>query len=207
MKVSRYFLLIYLGFKSLIIGLMITFREARKPPVTLQYPHEKPDLGPAFRGAIKLITFEDTASHDCVACLQCERICPSACIAITGGKVDGIKKKRAETFSMDFALCSLCGLCLDVCPTTTLEWGRGYDVSGYDRDGFVHDLLSPYSEFEPEFRKQQFEREEAERLAKEAAKAAKLAAKKKKEEAKQKKADAPKEEAKQDKPAAETASA
>ncbi len=174
---SAYFSRLWTGLRSLLIGMGITFRHMLRKPVTLEYPREKPELSGAYRSAIKLIRFDETNSHDCVACLQCEKICPSFCIKIEGGKVEGIKKKRAEKFTMDFALCSLCGLCLDVCPTTTLEYSRSYDTAGYQRDGFVHDLLEPYADFETQFREEQLAREEEEKRAKEAAKAAKAAAK------------------------------
>ena len=167
------------GFVSLLIGMKVTlaalFRTLLKEPVTLKYPHEKPVLSPNFRSAIKLIRFEETNSHDCVACLQCEKICPSFCIKIDGGKIEGIKKKRATTFTMDFALCSLCGLCLDVCPTTTLEYSRLYDDVSYSRD-WNFDLLKDFRDFEPTFVEQQLGREEAEAAAKAAKKAAKKAA-------------------------------
>ena len=168
------------GFVSLLTGMKVTlaamFRTLLKEPVTLQYPHEKPVLSPNFRSAIKLIRFEETNSHDCVACLQCEKICPSFCIKIGGGKIEGIKKKRATTFTMDFALCSLCGLCLDVCPTTTLEYSRLYDDASYSRD-WNFDLLEDFRGFEPTFIEQQLAREEAEAAKKAAKKAAAAAAK------------------------------
>ncbi len=169
------------GLLSLLGGMRITFRElvntvVRRKAVTLQYPHEKPELSEAYRSAIKLINFEETNSHDCVGCLACERICPSFCIKITGGKVEGIRKKRAETFTMDFALCSLCGLCLDVCPTTTLEYSRMYDDAGFTRD-WKMDLLAPFADREADFRVEQRERERVEAEAKAAKKAAVAAAK------------------------------
>lgn len=173
---KRYFTAIWLGLKSLITGLAITGRHMLSKPVTLQYPHEKPVLSPAYRGAIKLITFDELESHDCVACKQCERICPSLCIKVEGGKVDGIKKKRADLFTMDFSLCSLCGLCLDVCPTDTLEYSRSYEVAGFDRYGFSHDLLAPYTDTEDQFRIDQAKREAEEQRLKDEAKAKKAAA-------------------------------
>ncbi|MEZ4265776.1 MAG: 4Fe-4S dicluster domain-containing protein [Myxococcota bacterium] len=172
------------GAKALLTGLGMTFGEmwrtvVKKKAVTLQYPHEKPKLSGAYRSAIKLIRFEETGTHDCVACLACEQICPSFCIKIDGEKVEGMKKQRATTFTMDFALCSLCGLCIDVCPTTTLEYSKLYDEAGYGRD-WKMDLLDPYREGEEQFRVEQRARE-AEAAAEKAraaaaAKAAKAAA-------------------------------
>ena len=168
------------GLLSLLTGMSVTlktmFRTLSGNAVTLQYPHEKPELSPNFRSAIKLIRFDETDSHDCVACLQCEKICPSFCIKIEGGKIEGIKKKRATKFTMDFALCSLCGLCLDVCPTTTLEYSKLYDDASYSRD-WNFDLLEEFTEFEPTFIAQQKEREAVEAAAREAKKKAAKAAK------------------------------
>lgn len=160
----------FTGFGSLFHGLAVTSRHFGRTiflrkNVTQQYPHDKPTLPKAYRSAIRLIRFPETDSHDCVGCKACERICPSACIAVDGGKVEGIKKKRASHFEMDFALCSLCGLCLDVCPTTTLEYSRLYDEAGYNRN-WKHDLLAEFRAREPAFIAEQRQREQAEAEAK-----------------------------------------
>ncbi|MCA9002624.1 MAG: 4Fe-4S dicluster domain-containing protein [Planctomycetes bacterium] len=171
------------GMVSLATGMTVTLREFgltvfKRKSITMQYPREKPTLSPAYRSAIKLIRFEDTGTHDCVACKACERVCPSFCIKLDGGKVEGIKKKRVAHFEMDFALCSLCGLCLDVCPTDTLEYSQAYDEVGYNRDWRV-DLLAEFRDYEPEFIEKQRKLDAqaaAEKAAKmEAAKAAKEA--------------------------------
>lgn len=166
------------GFWSLLVGLSITMGHllrtlVGRKKVTQQYPHEKPELTKAYRSAIKLIRFDETNSHDCVGCKACERICPSFCISVDGDKVAGIKKKRATHFEMDFALCSLCGLCLDVCPTDTLEYSRLYDEAGYTRE-WKHDLLDEFNAYEETFIAEQLVREEAE-----AAEKARLAEEKK----------------------------
>ncbi len=179
------------GMGSLPSGMWVTLKHlgrttVGRKKVTEQYPHEKPELPKAYRSAIKLIRFPDTDSHDCVGCKACERICPSACISVDGDRVEGIKKKRATHFEMDFALCSLCGLCLDVCPTTTLEYSRSYDDAGFTRN-WKHDLLKDYAAGEANFVAEQKVREQKEaeekaraaeetKKAAEAAKAAKAAA-------------------------------
>ncbi len=177
------------GFGSLLTGMRITFGVFaktlfRRNAVTLQYPKEQPKLAPAYRSAIKLIRFEETNTHDCVACKACERICPSFCIKLSGGKVEGIKKKRVADFEMDFALCSLCGLCIDVCPTDTLEYSKVYEEAGYNRDWRV-DLVAEFRAYEAEFvEKQRVIEEEAAAVKKAKADAAKKAKEAKKAAAK-----------------------
>lgn len=169
------------GAKALLSGLGLTFGEmwrtvVHKKAVTLQYPHEKPELSGAYRSAIRFVRFEETGTHDCVACLACEQVCPSFCIKLDGEKVEGLKKQRATEFTMDFALCSLCGLCIDVCPTDTLEYSKLYDEAGYTRDWNM-DLLEPFLAGEEQFRVEQRARE-AEAAAEKARAAAALKAEK-----------------------------
>ncbi len=187
------------GSRSLVSGMGVTLGElfnttVKRKAVTLQYPKEKPVISKAYRSAIKLIRFDETNSHDCVACKACERVCPSFCIKLDGGKVEGIKKKRVQFFEMDFALCSLCGLCLDVCPTDTLEYSKVYDEAGYNRDWRV-DLMDEFRDYEEEFVAKQRVIEEKAAEAKKAKAAAAKAAKEKAKAAKAKAEEAEAEEA------------
>ena len=174
------------GFRSLLIGMGVTWRAIFRKPVTLTYPHKKPEISDAYRGTVDLVRFDETGTHDCVACMQCVKICPSACITVEGGKVEGIKKKRADVFEMDFALCSLCGLCIDTCPTDTLQYSKIYDDVGYQRN-WKYDLLEPFRDGEADFIEHQREIEKKEAEEKAAKKAAAAAAKaaREAEEAKQ----------------------
>jgi NADH-quinone oxidoreductase chain I len=155
------------GGRTLFSGLNVTISNFFRPRVTELYPHEKPRLSPAFRSAIELVRFEETGTHDCVACNQCVKICPSACITLDGEKPEGLKRKRATLFEMDFALCSLCGLCVQVCPTDTLGFSQRYDDSAYTRQELLHDLLRDFRDSEGAYLEQA--REEATKNAEEAA--------------------------------------
>lgn len=147
----KYLWAIISGFISLLKGLGVTLRNLFRRPVTELYPHQKPEMVPAFRSAIALVKFPESGTHDCVACMQCVNICPSFCITVEGEKPEGLKRKRATRFEVDFALCSVCGLCIDVCPTDTLMYSKIYDATGYRRDAFVFDLLEPYRAGEAEY--------------------------------------------------------
>ncbi len=180
-----YFVAIYGGFRSLLTGLGITGREMGGKAVTLRYPHEEPELSEAFRSVIQLVRFDETGSHDCIACMQCVKICPSDCITIEGERIEGIKGKRADVVKIDFALCSLCGLCLDTCPTDTLEWSKIYDDAGRNRE-WVYDLLEPHLAFEEQYlatRREVEAKEAAEKAAKRAAAAKEKAEKEAREPA------------------------
>ena len=154
------------GFWSLLVGMGITLRHLFRRPVTLTYPHERPKLSANFRSAIALVRFEESKTHDCVACMQCVNICPSFCITIEGDRPEGLKRKRATTFLVDYSLCSVCGLCIDVCPTDTLKYSKIYDEVATKRDAFVYDLLSEFRDDEAAFLARSREAEKAAQAAK-----------------------------------------
>jgi len=133
------------GLWSLVVGLRVTGAHLFRRRVTVCYPHERPDVS-NWGGPIELVTFPETGTHDCIACNACARICPSRCITVEGKRPEGAKKMRATRFHLDFSMCSLCGLCVDVCPTDTLRYSTRYDEAVYTRDETVNDLLRPFGE-------------------------------------------------------------
>jgi NADH-quinone oxidoreductase subunit I len=164
------------GAQSLLVGMRVTIQHFLRPPVTSQYPRERLEMTEAYRNVIVLIEKEDIASHDCIACKACERVCPSFCIELEGERPEGLKRTRVTEFTVDFALCSECGLCLDVCPTDTLGYSRTYDEAGYKRSDFLYDLLDDWRDGEQDtverLRKLEAEKAEEKKRATEAKKAA-----------------------------------
>lgn len=136
-----YFKEILVGFASLIGGMAVTIRYFFKPIVTVQYPREKIEMTPRYRGYPQLIIDSETKTHRCIACEMCSRICPSQLITVAGTKFPGEKQKRATEYIHEHQYCSLCGLCVEVCPTTALEFSQVYRLAGYRREDFVFDHL------------------------------------------------------------------
>jgi len=124
------------GFKSLLVGLRITAREAAKPIITVQYPHETLKMADRFRGHIKLILNQDNGIPNCIACNLCARACPTDCIELDGVKREGDKKKSVTEFMVDFTTCSLCGLCIEACPADALEFSKTYNKVSFNRSDF-----------------------------------------------------------------------
>jgi len=136
-----YFKEILVGFGSLLGGMAVTIRYFFKPIVTVQYPREKLEMSPNYRGYPQLIIDPETKTHRCIACEMCSRICPSQLITVEGTKFPGEKQKRATKYIHEHQYCSLCGLCVEVCPTTALEFSQIYSLAGYNRQDFVIDHL------------------------------------------------------------------
>jgi NADH-quinone oxidoreductase subunit I len=98
-------------------------------------------MSPAYRGPIELILDSESGTHTCIACEMCSRICPSQLITLEGVKVDA-KKKLPSKHIIEYQYCSLCGLCLESCPTKALKWSEAYQMAGFSREDSVIDLLA-----------------------------------------------------------------
>jgi NADH-quinone oxidoreductase subunit I len=136
-----YFKDIAVGFYSLLAGMAVTIRYFVKPIVTVQYPREKLPMSPAWRGYPRFIIDEESKTHRCIACEMCSRTCPSQLITVEGTKFPGEKQKRAHKYVHEHQYCSLCGLCVEVCPTTALEYSKEYRLVGLKREDCVIDHL------------------------------------------------------------------
>lgn len=92
----------------------------------------------------------------CTSCMICARECPTWCITLTSHLEQSVPAPGArprthnvlDTFTIDWALCMYCGVCIEQCPTDALEWS-GSRVPSADRlVDLVHDrgLLAPRRE-------------------------------------------------------------
>ena len=124
------------GILSLIKGLIITFNNNFTSATTLQYPDEKKAMTERFRGLI------DLYPEKCVACYQCVKACPTACLAMTHKQTDE-KKKITNTFTYNIELCCFCGLCQQVCPTGAIYMNKIYEITTYERNKLYINLLNP----------------------------------------------------------------
>jgi NADH-quinone oxidoreductase subunit I len=136
-----YFKEIATGLWSLLAGMAVTIRYFVKPVVTVQYPRQKIEMSPRYRGYPQFIIDPDTKTHRCIACEMCSRMCPSQLIAVEGAKFPGEKQKRGTKYIHEHYYCSLCGLCVEVCPTTALEFSKEYRLVGLSRQDAVIDHL------------------------------------------------------------------
>lgn len=128
----------YDGFKSLLVGMKITAREASKPIITVQYPHDTLKMPERFRGHVKLVLDPVTGKSRCTACGLCVRACPSNSLEVDGLKREGEKKKSVSKYVLDFTTCSLCGSCVEVCPSDAIEYSKEYNVVSRDREQFAN---------------------------------------------------------------------
>ena len=115
---------------------------------TVQYPEEKVNYPPGYRGLHRLVPREDGKPR-CVACYMCATICPAQCIYIEAGEYNendtGAESRVIEKYPKQFVIdelrCIVCGLCVDACPKDAIRMDTyTHTPSEYSRQGFVYDI-------------------------------------------------------------------
>lgn len=160
------------GLWSLIVGLKITGVEFFKPKITIHFPRKEVDNLGTYRGHVDLVPRDDDPlTAKCIMCGQCVDACPSGCLSFTmhvegdpvitaarpplklGLDVTLIpsqpKDKAPEEmprvldgFLLNYNLCSLCGLCVQTCPVSSLKFSREAYLAGQSRAEFEFNLLT-----------------------------------------------------------------
>lgn len=138
----RYFKDIVVGAVSLVKGLIVTLKNFFTPAMTVQYPTQKLPMCERYRGLV------DLRPEKCIICLQCVKICPTGCLAITH-EPTADNKKKLQTFKYNMELCCFCGMCDQVCPTQAIYMNKIYEIAVYGHDKLYIDLLNleKYSEW------------------------------------------------------------
>jgi NADH-quinone oxidoreductase subunit I len=160
--VAKYLSDIYKGVATALVGMRVTSREAFKRPITLEYPDVRWEMPERYRGILH------NRQEDCIGCLACARACPVNCIHIEivkrgndeyGVTSDGTKITQwIPKFDIDMALCMICGLCTEPCPTECLTTSKEYELA-------VRDRKDMYLEFAFERDKEMAARKMAEKAA------------------------------------------
>jgi NADH-quinone oxidoreductase subunit I len=102
-----------------------------------------------------------------VACGLCEFACPTDCISIVPGELEGARIERyPEAFQIDVSRCMFCGLCEEACPEEAIVMSREVELSTFDRPSLVFEkeqLLVPEKLLERRlaFLRAEYEREHA----------------------------------------------
>jgi len=80
----------------------------------------------------------DSGKPRCVACGLCEFACPTDCISIVPGELEGSRIERyPEAFDIDLSRCMFCGLCEEACPEEAIVMSREVELSTYDRPSLI----------------------------------------------------------------------
>jgi len=50
-------------------------------------------------------------------------------------------KKSVTEYGLDFTNCSLCGACIEACPSYAIHFSRAYNLASTDKGDFHYDLM------------------------------------------------------------------
>ena len=116
MKFNRLLKTIFLA--EFVSGLFIAIKEIFKEKKTINYPHEKGQISPRFRGEHALRRYPN-GEERCIACKLCEAVCPAQAITIESEeRKDGSRK--TTKYDIDMLKCIYCGLCQESCPVDAI---------------------------------------------------------------------------------------
>lgn len=148
-----YFSDIFKGIKTLLNGMRVTgdiMLKNRKNCITQQYPDNRDTLKmfDRFRGEV-VMPHDENNEHRCTGCQKCEIACPNGTIEIVWDRqVDpetGKKKKMIDQHIYHLGMCTMCGLCIEACPTDAIKWAQNFENSVYDRSYLTKVLNKPGS--------------------------------------------------------------
>ena len=129
-------------------GMLLTQSYLTKEKFTVQYPKERLDLKPRFRGALRLIVDPEHGEELCIGCQLCEKACPDACIVVTMEKRADLGhlgfKTRHKSFEIDLSRCMWCDLCVEICPTAAIVSTEQFELACYDKEDQKYDITSLY---------------------------------------------------------------
>ena len=112
---------------ELIAGMALTLKYMFKRKVTINYPYEKSELSPRFRGEHALRRYP-SGEERCIACKLCEAICPAQAITIEAEeREDG--SRRTTRYDIDMTKCIYCGLCQEACPVDAIVEGPHFEFA------------------------------------------------------------------------------
>jgi NADH-quinone oxidoreductase subunit I len=120
---------------DIIIGMATTLRYMFKRKVTIQYPFEKGEISPRFRGEHALRRYPN-GEERCIACKLCEAVCPAQAIVIESEPRDD-GSRRTIRYDIDMTKCIYCGLCEESCPVDAIVEGPNFEFSTFTHEELI----------------------------------------------------------------------
>ena len=107
-------------------------REIFRPKKTINYPFEKGQISPRYRGEHALRRYPN-GEERCIACKLCEAVCPAQAITIESEeRKDGSRK--TTRYDIDMLKCIYCGLCQESCPVDAIVQGPNFEFATETRE-------------------------------------------------------------------------
>lgn len=131
---------------GILTGMGITLKHLignlsnRKKMDTLNYPEEKYEYSPRFKGN-HVLTVKKDGSLRCTACMLCATNCPAECITIQASEhQDPTVEKFPVKYEIDMLRCVFCGFCEEACPVDAVRMGPEWQTPGMNGANFIYDI-------------------------------------------------------------------
>jgi len=131
---------------GILSGMGFTFKKMfqnlfhKKEMPTLNYPEQKYEYGPRFKGN-HVLTVKKDGSLRCTACMLCATACPADCIRIVAAESeDPSVEKYPITYEIDMLRCVFCGYCEEACPVDAVRMGPEWQTPALNGANFNYDI-------------------------------------------------------------------
>lgn len=135
---------IFIGLKSLALGMGVTLKVFFRKKVTEQYPENRKTLQISDRWrAVLTMPHDENNEHACTACGICQMNCPNNSITVLSKMIDtedGKKKRILDKHIYDLGTCSFCNLCVITCPSDAITFSNHYENAVFTRSKLVEQL-------------------------------------------------------------------
>jgi NADH-quinone oxidoreductase subunit I len=117
-------------------GMVLTMKQVFRPKFTRQYPEERWNPPPSFRGRPVLV--EEDGVERCVACGLCARVCPALAIEVQGAESPLEKERYPVRFEINMLRCIFCGFCEEACPEEAIVMSDEYELVFTDTETAIY---------------------------------------------------------------------
>ena len=139
-ETSKWYLLGIIGGMAITGKHLLKNLFNRKQMMTINYPEEKHEYSPRFKGN-HVLTVKKDGSLRCTACMLCATNCPAECIKIVAAEhEDPSVEKYPINYEIDLLRCVFCGFCEEACPVDAIRMGPEWQTPGLSGDNFVYGI-------------------------------------------------------------------
>jgi len=131
-------------------GFGVALKHIFQPRFTVQYPEERREQPPFFRGRHRLQRYADGLER-CVGCALCAAVCPSEAIYLEAKENDpenpvSAGERYAVVYQIHLLRCIFCGFCEEACPEDAIVMGPIWELANDSRQKLIADksvMLDP----------------------------------------------------------------